>query len=552
MLNLIKAFYFDNVILFTSIHFLLILFLIFYNRKKIQKVFEDLKFDKYLLIGLATVILLSTLIFSVLNIEFYSVQDWLSLNIAKEFLSGNTKLFQLSTHGPEYPFLLSVFFLFFGASTEVANIFTIFFSIIGIIAIFLSTFLLFEDRRVSFLSSLVFLLTHHVLYYTSILKGRTIVISSFVALTMFFFILAYKLDKPSGYLLAILSLIACFNLKFEYMNYIYLFIVGLFLFRRNVFNRKKLLDKFYLVFLISPIFLLNTISKIQAFSGKHQGALAALSGGKGNFSLSYFSKNLSLFANYWWNELSLILLLLFGLGIGYFIFKKKKEIAFLLLGFVIPSLVYLFYYSGYSPRYAVTSFPFLCPLIGLGIKTIDKFFQSLSKKIRKVEANLSILKISIFIFIVLLIGYSQFNLVTGLKQSPQKRVNYKIDQSHEIAEKLERVVEEENPYIVVPHAQTKWMIKFITGFEVEHLGVRGILSQREIKLYYQDKLNKTYRGYKMDLPVEQRDVYLITNRRCYNKKAHFSHFWYFCNSILSNYNKNLKFDGNFYRIYKLS
>lgn len=537
LIQILGRFYQGNVIQITFLHFLLVGFLVSLSIKRIKEIFIDAGFGKEELLSLLFLVIIGLIVFSLSNEEFRA-SDWTGLNLAKSFLKGETERFSYSNYGPEYPFLLSILFFIFEVSTEVASAFSIFMALLGVVSVFLFTYLFSEDLEASSISALVFMFFPSIIYYTSLLKGRTIVVITFFSLTLLSFLLSYKLNTPTGYLLSALVLINLINLKIEFLSFLPLFLIGYWAFKEELE-----LSKFKLV-PVSFLFLLNLTSKIPMYLSPHQGALASLQGEKaGNFSFVYFFRNLSSFFSFWKGELSFMFLSFLFLGLSYFIYKKKKKGVFLISSFLLPHLIYFNYYVVYATRYAVLAIPCLASLIGIGFKTVRKVMETF-----KLE-SIHFPELIVFFLILFSIPLSQFKTIRGKLNSFKKLRLYK-EQSHKIAANLKKVTGSD-PYIIVPHAQTAWMVRFMTGYEVHNLGARGVLSDEVIDAYYSNNLS-SYENYELELPVRNRSVYLLTNQRCENKEAYFSHFWYFCNAILSSYNQTLEVERDHYRVYSLS
>jgi 4-amino-4-deoxy-L-arabinose transferase-like glycosyltransferase len=321
-----------------------------------------------------------------------------------------------------HPFLLSLPFLIFGSSDIVASHFMIFLSSLSVIFIFLSSYLIFENKKIAFFSSLVLsLLPVHILW--SVTSSADVTFAFFTSLTLFFSILSAKSNNLKIHIISLLALALAVQAKTEGV-----ILLPLCFFSQVLLNSKysKLLkNKLYVLAIISS-FLLMSIYFIHFFYSSRTDTWGS-SGEK--ISIIYLKNNFFDNLEYWfeinkvkssgvyegkqlYHPLFFTLISIFGL---ISLFKKNLKI-FILLStwFGLLFLLYASFYAGsvyygVDVRYVLPQYIPFSILCGFG-------FFSILNLLKKIVNE----KIALLFLIVLVLSY--FSLYIPKISTPEDKI----------------------------------------------------------------------------------------------------------------------------------
>lgn len=191
-----------------------------------------------------------------------------------------------------HPFLISIPFLIFGYSDLVASHFMILLSSLSVVFVFLSAYLLFEDKRIAIFSSLVLaLLPVHILW--SVTSSADVTFSFFTSLVLFFSILSSKSNDLRIHAIALLALSLAVQAKTESIVLIPLYFITQIIMKRDYL---KLVGKWsYTLMVVASILLMSIYFIHTLYFGRTD--TWGSSGEK--FGIEYMRSNLVSNLSYW-------------------------------------------------------------------------------------------------------------------------------------------------------------------------------------------------------------------------------------------------------------
>lgn len=282
-----------------------------------------------------------------------------------------------------HPFLISIPFSFFGPSEVVASHFMIFLSSLSVVFVFLSSFLLFENKKVAIFSSLVLaLLPVHILW--SVTSAADVTFSFFTSLTLFFSILSVKSKEWKIHLISLIALVLAVQSKTEGIILIPLYFLTQFLLNQNY---PKMYEKNSYVLSIIFSFFLLSVYLIHTFYASRVDTWGS-SGEK--FGFEYLQSNLVSNLGYWFEIPALtdkwsytgkqlyhpFLLTVVAFLSFTFIKNNFKKILILIIWFGALFLMYASFYAGsiyygVDVRYVLPQYIPFSLICGLGFYSIS-------------------------------------------------------------------------------------------------------------------------------------------------------------------------------------
>lgn len=539
MIYMLEVFLKENVLWIASFHILLIGFFFILSFKQIKKEFEKINKKTWFL--LVAILIFSTFIFFRYNLRFAVVSDnWWDVFVAKELSINYLEPFLHYKYSYGFVFPLTVLFSFLGFNPEVVSFLTISTGILTSLFLFSSSYLLFKDEKTALLTALIPIFIPHIIFFTSILKGKAIIGLFCITASLFFTLLASKRFTKETLTLALLVVIFTAQIKPEYGMLFYLFLLSLYVFQKERFKRenlKKTLKKFCIpVLIFIPFALYYTFSFLsRAFGNFISGGFLFHQSIQGAPSTNYFLGMLAQLFKYWTSNQFYPFLPFLFIGFLYCFYgntRYKKRILFLIAGFFLINLPYLTYYPyTYESRFAISSFSFLGLIIGLGFGKFLSYVSRYVGSLLKLDKKYIISIISVLILII-----------TVLIQIPIIKRGYEItrnnqyfkEQDYTIVQQFEKNILEEEPLIIVPHFNTKWMWKAMSSYRVESFDHSDeIVGNKINRLIYQQniKYNES-KQYPINIPKESPKYFLYTSR-CKSKQ--FKHFWFICKYIMDHY-----------------
>jgi len=396
--------------IFLFVNFSLIIILFLANFKEIKKQFKNVK--KYSWIFLIAVFFLGFILRMYIAPHTHKVffDEDIYLDTSKEILArGKGSLcnygdangcyeYDLMKWPNGYPFVLTIPFLIFGISETVAFNFTALLGSLSVVIIFFIGYLFSKNEKIALFSALLFALIPVHIMWSGTTASEPILVF-FTLLSIFFFMLSFKIQKMRMNALALMVLSYAMQIKIEGGMLLPLIAFIILLFDMNWV--KKLRNyRFLLLWIL--FFILITPYLIHSYYFSKYDPWGAE--GK-KFGLEYLQKNMSDNVGFWIAGYPSIehpfLFTIFALvGLIYSFKKYRKTCLFLLIWFGSFFLLYAFFYAGsvrygVDVRYALSEYPPLILFAGYGIFAITRVISQKSK-MRFNENSVAIL-LAIFI-----------------------------------------------------------------------------------------------------------------------------------------------------------
>jgi hypothetical protein len=292
-----------------------------------------------------------------------------------------------------HPFLLSIPFALLGSSNLVASHFMIFLSSLSVVFVFLSSYLLFEDKRIAIFSSLILaLLPVHILW--SVTRTADVTFSFFTSLILFFSILSAQSNNLRVHVISLLVLALAVQTKTEGIVLIPLYFLTQIILNNNY---STLFEKRSYVFMIIASLLLIFVYLVHTF---HAAKTETWGSSGEKFSLQYLSYNLPSNLGYWFESYAItergayegkqlyhpvIFTLIAIVGLVALFKGEKKKFLVLVSWLGILFIMYASFYAGsvyfgVDVRYVLSQYIPFSILTGFGLFTIFDFLRKKTNK----------------------------------------------------------------------------------------------------------------------------------------------------------------------------
>lgn len=382
---------------------LFIAFLIFNlreNRETVNKFFKSIRKERVILIFMIFFTLfVFTMLISYMCIR-YPQGKMFTLAVAKGFTEGKTNLFYNDgssvrhqndlrdpySHGPFYPFVVSIVFSLFGTNTYHIYIIDALSSTLVTLFVFLIIFVLTRDKKISIYGMIISgtLLIYYILAISDYILVQFFLLIYSMSLFLMFF--SFKKNTFLSYSLFSISLLFLIQTRAEGVVVLFAFIIGLVLYRKNNmkdinFWLKKILPSLLIFLIFIPVTILH-YSSHYFYESPEPGYFSLIEATNSLFrifsnqgwanpiSMEFFISNFSYF---WTKPLFLPTLLFAFLGIAFGLMKKRNAIVILLILFLSHNMIYLLWNNGYQMRYAFqTIIPYIL-FASLGFIPVENF-----------------------------------------------------------------------------------------------------------------------------------------------------------------------------------
>ena len=414
--------------IFMNLTFILLLFSIIINKNTFKNLFKNIKKSTWIIlfaIFLFNLILFNNLVPHI-HLDIGNEIDYLELG--KNLLFSNRAFLTLndvenSIIFPYLPlgwsFVISLFFMFFGITADVAFVTSTIITSSCTILIFLFSYLLFKKESTALFSSFIFLLVVPIIIYSGTTQPNAP--SLFFILLMFIGFLTYiKKQKIRTQIFAFSSLAYLIQVRQEFIIFIPFMVFSYLIFKfpiklKNYKNKEFLLICFIFLILIIPQILQINEKITTDITTKERGG--------------YFNRNYFLFN---WNnlikpilftgEFHPFLINIFALVGLLTIFKDDIRIGLFLISFFIVFTMFFLMVRELHLRMVLPIYITPIILCGYGVSKIVEFFD---KKFNKQKRKFIILSIIVIIIFLFLLSFFSF----------KKKIYYNYDTSHEINKK---------------------------------------------------------------------------------------------------------------------
>lgn len=307
-----------------------------------------------------------------------------------------------------FNYILSLFFILFGISTHSAYIATLIISLLAVIMVSVSVYLLFRNKKIALWSGFfISILPLYVLQSNTLEKDTAFVMLIF--LTIFSFaLLSKRMDFKTG-VFAVVSLALAISTKQEGLILLPIFVAFVFLFAdfdsiKKIHKNKKF---WYLVILFAILMIPHFLHiLIQIYPTLLYGKQTAY----GEMGLENIRNNIWIFQKFAGVQYPWIFNLFIIIGILYSFKKFRKELVFLSLLFFFMTIAYLTYSYGVQERYLLMIYPPFIILGGIGVFYLENI---LTKIVLKGVGRKSFKKhisfaVSCVLVIMILFSFSPF------------------------------------------------------------------------------------------------------------------------------------------------
>ncbi len=415
----------QNLMWITPIFFALTLGIIlisfFLSIKDIKKIFKNVDKKTWIVVIIIFLCGMSLRTFASPHTHrlFYDEDIYLNIgqNIAKEGrvilcnYGNQEKCFEgIYNKQPNgYSFLMSPIFIF-NASESAAHYLTAFISSLTIPMIFLIGYLLFENKKIGILSSLIFSLIPITIIWAPTTTAGSVSIF-FISLTLFSFLCYFKTKKTTILLLSFSTLAYAIQVRPEGIMFLIVIFISFFLLNKEPF--KDFEKRNFLIF-FTIFFILIVPHMLHTSSVKSEGW-----GASGNkLGLEYVENNLNVNGMFFFKNIRFpVLFTILGI-IGLYPFKGKISLknflkgmrtkSILIVWFLIFFVLYLLFYAGsfdygVDVRFSLNLYIPLALLGGCGAYLISK---NINKLLKKEYISISIISIIIIVSFVPFYEYS--------------------------------------------------------------------------------------------------------------------------------------------------
>ncbi len=384
-----------------------------------------------------------------------------------------------------WPFLMAIVFWFFGIKSSVVFCTSIFLGVATIFPVFFLAYIMSAKEKLSlFLTFLFSLFPLNILWSAS---GETNVAALFfVVLTIFFYFLYYKNEKNSYSLFWLCLAGTSFASQFrpEFYALYLLFIFGYFLYKKPFFNFEKSDLKFVLPLILLAVLSLPNLFVVLNFQ-LSQSWLAKESAGQlsgENWSVKNLIKNTAEDgAGLFKNEPAILLLTI--LGLGYMLFKKRKEALILLVWFV---LLWLIYFSSWmqtlteKSRFYASFYPMLIIFSLFGFLFLQYMLDRLSLRDFYKKALMGVAIVVVFLF--------------GVRSCSAFFANYSYNEEYILDAAIPRLAEKEIPQncviVSLPHtalgAVGPYGFIYLESFLTEESYRNDIFNKNDCVLFFEN------------------------------------------------------------------
>jgi len=431
-------------------------YICFCERRVFLEVMRSVPKRYFITLGITVIIFLLVCCWGGLTLKFFNPTDaeWAELHYARDLVTGDKRAFLYLIDRVMGILIYAIGFKVFGFTPFVGTITSLVVGALSIVAVFFLAQVLFRNPRISLASGMVYAANPHVLIFSSVRMGYTIIVGLFMLLFIIAAVLAFRRHSFPLHIVALACFAVMNQTKPEYFVLIgvYAFCYLLFgEFRHLSWRRTAVLC--LVLFLFSIPFLLTnyhfrqtTMDGWCSFPSQpfHDGrfysyfspvlapmdvALRFLLNNR--FSLNYFFNDIPSFISFW-GSLKMVIISVVAM-VGFLLSFKKhfRDNLFLFLSFVIMSFIYLADCIYYEDRLAVPTYNIAVLYVGFAIGFLA---DSLTRFIGKGEISryISVIIISLAVSLVSLgVAFKSYRSYLGERLLPHSLLDlsstYSVD-----------------------------------------------------------------------------------------------------------------------------
>ncbi len=365
----------------TFLSFVLLLFFVCFNFRKFKSFFREIKKRTWWIVLLVILLALFLRIFiSPHGTLMFEDEGWY-MDTAEKVLEADFNYFSGGIYkSTGWPFIISLSFFFFGKDNLVAHYASSVLGVLTVFNIFCLSLLLFKKEKIALWSAFLFsLIPVHIAWSGS---AETAVPSVFfVTLALFFSLLYFKQKTGSLLWLSLFAIVFAAQVRMENYFLLPLFLLGLFIFKVNPFEKdsfKSVFIKIASVGLILIMSLPNLINNLNLYLFNNWNTIDtgqyAPNWGVSNFIYNWIRQGSHLLDGEYHPLIFSIFLIL---GIIYAIKKNKRALIFLGAWFLIFFFIYFVSWPGLNPksRLFINFYPITVIFAGSGIYFVNNLIK---------------------------------------------------------------------------------------------------------------------------------------------------------------------------------
>jgi len=375
IISLINYYFRGTVPFLIFLNFLLLVVIVYFNRKELLGFFKKIKSRTWLILILIILLASFLRIFVAPHQTIMFGDEGWYMETAKNILEGNYGYFVRSIYKSiGWPFIIAVSFFFFGTDNLVAHYASSILGILTVFNIFCLALVFFKKENIALWSAFLFsLIPVHIVWSGS---AETNVASVFfITLAIFFSALYFKQKNNGLFWLSLIAIAFACQMRIENYFLIPFFLLGLLIFRIKVFEGvglKTVLRNLLFVGLAIMIVIPNLTNALSHHLSTNWGELVIEDQRYvPNFSLSNLAYNLTHQASHFLDTRyhPLIFSIFLIIGLIYALIKTRKSWIFLCIWFLLLFFIYFSCWSNLGPksRFFMGFYPITTLFAGCGL-----------------------------------------------------------------------------------------------------------------------------------------------------------------------------------------
>jgi len=404
IINLVNNYFRGTIPFFITANFILLIILIYFNRRELWRFFKKIKNRTWLILILIILLASFLRIFIAPHQTIMFGDEGWYMETAKNMLDGNYGYFVRDVYKSiGGPFVIAISFLLFGIDNLVAHYASSVLGILTVFNIFCLALVLFKKENIALWSAFLFsLIPVHIVWSGS---AETNVASVFfITLALFFSLLYFKQKNNRLFWLSLIAIAFACQMRIENHFLILLFLLGLSIFKVKVFekaNLRTVLSNLFLIGLIIMLIIPNLANALDHHLSTNWNELTIENQQYvPNLSISNLVYNSTDQASHFLDTRYHPLIFSFFLIIGFIhtLIKKRKSSIFLSFWFLLLFLIYFSCWPNLGPksRFFMGFYPITTLFAGYGL-----YFFIGCLKLEKFKKFLILILVPIIILIFL-------------------------------------------------------------------------------------------------------------------------------------------------------